>query len=152
VPLAWNRLWVFADKYRLWDDAVGLLHGEDRLGAHRIYFNRAQALVAVKNWDAAIADYQKSLAINSNYPEVNIALASAYTNLKRYPEALAEFDKVIAGNPKNANAYYGKSFVLKNLHDMAGSTQQMEKSCQLGLKQACIIVAVRQQQHKNVSP
>jgi len=152
VPLAWNRLWVFADKHRLWNDAVGLLHGEDRLGAHRIYFNRAQALAAVKNWDAAIADHQKSLAINSTYPEVNIALASAYSNSGRYPEALAEFDKVIAGNPKNASAYYGKSFVLKNLRDMAGSIQQMEKSCQLGLKQACIIVALNQQQHKNVSP
>jgi len=152
VPLAWNRLWVFADRYRLWDDAVGLLHGEDRLGAHRIYFNRAQASVAVKNWDAAIVDYQKSLAINSTYPEVNIALASTYINLKRYPEALAEFDRVIAGNPKNASAYYGKSYVLKNLHNMVGSIQQMEKSCQLGLKQACIIVTLRQQQHKKVSP
>jgi len=152
VPLAWNRLWVFADKHRLWDDAVGLLHGEDRLGAHRIYFNRAQASFAVKNWDAAIADYKKSLAINPTYPEVNIALASAYSNSGRYPEALAEFDRVIAGNPKNASAYYGKSFVLKNLHDMAGSIQQMEKSCQLGLQQACLIVALNQQQHKNVSP
>lgn len=151
VPLAWNRLWVFVDKYRLWDDAVQVLHGEDRLGAHRTYFNRAQASAAVKKWDAAIADYQKSLAINSTYPEVNVALATAYSNSGRYPEALAEFDKVISGNPKNASAYYGKSFVLKNLHDMAESIQQMEKSCQLGLQQACVIVALSQQ-HKNVSP
>ncbi|BBJ24750.1 tetratricopeptide repeat protein [Candidatus Nitrotoga sp. AM1P] len=151
VPLAWNRLWVFADKYRLWDDAVHLLHGEDRLGAHRTYFNRAQASAAVKNWDAAIADYQKSLAINATYPEVNVALATAYSNSGRYPEALAEFDKAIAGSPKNASAYYGKGFVLKNLRDMTGSIQQMEKSCQLGLQQACVIVALSQQ-HKNVSP
>ncbi|RFC36820.1 MAG: Tetratricopeptide repeat-containing protein [Candidatus Nitrotoga sp. SPKER] len=152
VPLAWNRLWVFADKYRLWDDAVYLLHGEDRLGAHRTYFNRAQASAAVKNWDAAIADYKKSLAINLSYPEVNIALASAYSNSGRYPEALAEFEKAIVGNPKNASAYYGKSFVLKNLHDKAGAIQQMEKSCQLGLQKACVIVALSQQQHKNDSP
>lgn len=152
VPLAWNRLWVFADKYRLWDDAVYLLHGEDRLGAHRTYFNRAQALAAVKNWDAAIADYKKSLAINSTYPEVNIALASVYSNSGRYLEALAEFEKAIAGNPKNASAYYGKSVVLKNLHDMVGAIQQMEKSCQLGLQKACVIVALSQQQHKNDSP
>lgn len=152
VPLAWNRLWVFADQYRLWDDAVRLLHGEDRLGAHRTYFIRAQASAEAKNWNAAIADYKKSLAINSTYPEVNVALAFAYSNLKRYSEALAEFDKVIAGNPKNASAYYGKSFVLKNLRDMAGSIQQMEKSCQLGLKEACIIVALNQRQQKNISP
>ncbi len=158
VPLAWNRLWVFADTYRLWDDAVRLLHGENRLGAHRIYFIRAQASAAVKKWDAAIADYKKSLAINSTYPEVYVALASVYLNSGRYSEALAEFDRVIAGNPKNASAYYGKGFVLKKLRDAVGSIQQMEKSCQLGLKQACIIVAVNQQkklsqqQHKNVAP
>jgi len=41
---------------------------------------------------------------------------------------------------------------------VAGSMHQMEKSCQLGLKPACIIVALSrqnklsQQQHKNVSP
>ena len=152
VPLAWNRLWVFADQYRLWDDAVRLLHGEDRLGAHRTYFIRAQASAKVNNWNEAIADYKKSLAINSTYPEVNIALASAYSSSGRYPESIAEFDKVIAGNPKNASAYYGKSFVLKKLRDMVGSVQQMEKSCQLGLKQACIIVALHQQQQKNISP
>ena len=153
APLAWNRLWVFADNYRLWDDAVGLLQGEDRLGAHRTYYIRAHASAAVKNWDAAIADYKKSLSINSTYPEVNIALASAYSNLGQNLEALAEFDKAIAGNPKIASAYYGKSFVLKNLRDMAGSIQQMKKSCQLGLQQACVIVAVsQQQQQKIISP
>ena len=131
---------------------MGLLQGEDRLGAHRTYFIRAQASAAVKNWDAAISDYKKSQSINSTYPEVNIALASAYSNLGRNQEALAEFDKAIAGNPKIASAYYGKSFVLKNLHDMAGAIQQMEKSCQLGLQQACVIVALSQQQHKSVSP
>ena len=83
---------------------------------------------------------------------MNIALASVYSNSGRYPEALAEFDKVIVGNPKNASAYYGKSFVLKNLHDKAGSVQQMEKSCQLGLKQACIIVALNQRQQKDTPP
>jgi len=122
---------------------VRLMDGEDRAGAHRIYFNRAAASAAVKDWDAAIADYQKSISINSQYPEVRIFLGDAYASAGRYREALAEYDKFIAVNPKNARAYYGKGFVLKKMHDDAGAMQQMEKSCQLGLNQACLIASMR---------
>lgn len=142
LPLAWNRLWVFADVYRLWDDAVQLLHGEDRLGSHRTYFNRARASAEKKNWDAAIADYKKSLAINSSYTEVNINLGRVLVNAQRFQEAIVEFDKVIAAEPENANAYYGKGIALKRLHDDVGAMQQIRKSCELGLNQACMIAAI----------
>lgn len=142
IPMSWNRLWVFADVYRAWDDAVQLLHGEDRLGSHRTYFNRARASAAKKNWDAAIADYKKSLAINSHYTEVNINLGKVLINAQRFEEAIVEFDKVIYAEPKNANAYYGKGFALKRLHDDEGAMQQIRKSCDLGLNQACLIAAI----------
>lgn len=145
MPLAWNRLTVFSDTYLLWDDAVQLLHGEDKLGSHRTYFNRAQASVGEKNWDAAIADFRKSIAINSTYPEVNITLGSALNNAKRYQEALVEFDKAIVARPQDPSAYYAKGFALKNLHDEKGSMQQIKKSCELGLQQACFIAAIAPQ-------
>ncbi len=145
IPFSWNRLWVFADDYRLWDDAVQLLHGEDRLGAQRIYYNRAQALVVQKNWDAAIADYRKSLFIDASHPQVYLALASAYYGAKRYAEALAILDKVIAQDEKNATAYYSKAFVMNALKDKTGALSNMEKSCELGGMMACAIIHTRQQ-------
>lgn len=148
VPLAWNRLAVFSDTYRLWDDAVTLLHGEDKLGSHRTYFNRAQASAEHKDWEAAIADYRKSLAINSSYPEVNVLLGAALVNAKRFQESILEFDKAIAMQPDFARAYYTKAYALKNLHDDAGAMQQMKKSCELGLQQACIIAAIAPQIHR----
>lgn len=140
VPLAWNRLWVFADDYRVWDDAVRLLHGEDRLGAQRTYYGRAHASEALKNWDAAIADYQKSLSIDSTRPQVHMALATAYSDAKRYTEALTALDKAIGLDPKNAKAYYIKSVVMRRLSDKAGALSNLEKSCELGEKIACLIV------------
>jgi hypothetical protein len=144
VPLAWNRLWVFADDYRLWDDAVQLLHGEDRLGAQRTYYNRALASVAKKDWDAAIADYRKSLSIDASHPQVYTALAIAYYGAKRYTEALAVFDKVIALDEKNARAYYYKGIVMNALKDKAGALSNMQKSCALGDMTACAIVSMSQ--------
>lgn len=145
VPLAWNRLWVFADDYRLWDDAVQLLHGEDRLGSQRTYYNRAHAAAKLKNWDAAIADYQKSLAIDASHPQVFLALAIAYHGANRYPEALALMDKVIALDEKNAQAYFARGMVLKALNDKDGSLKDLQKSCELGNQMACAIVSFSQQ-------
>lgn len=145
VPLSWNRLWVFADNYRLWDDAIQLLHGENRLGSHRTFFNRARASEEKGNWEAAITDYKKSLSINSSYTEVNIALGRVLTKTRRFQEALVEYDSVILKEPKNAAAYFGKGFVLNNLHDTQGALQQIKKSCELGNQQACLITAMSPQ-------
>ena len=150
VPLSWNRLWVFADNYRLWDDAVQLLHGEDRLGSQRIYYSRGYyAALEKKDWTKAIEDYKKSVQISSAFPPVKMALAGAYSNAGRYQEALTEYDLAIASNPKDAEAYYGKAFLLKKLHNEAGALAAMQKSCDFGKGLACAMVAVGQMKKNN---
>lgn len=141
VPLAWNRLWVFADNYRLWDDAVQLLHGENRLGAQRAYYNRGYYTAAEKgDWARAIEDYKRSLQINPAFPQVKMALAGAYANVGRHQEALVEYDQAIALNPKNPDFYYEKALFLKKMRDDAGAMVHMQKSCDLGKGMACAMV------------
>lgn len=140
VPLSWNRLWVFADNYRLWDDAVQLLHGEDRLGAQRTYYGRGYASAEKGEWAKAIGDYKKSLQISSAFPQVRQALAGAYANAGRNEEALAEYERAIAADPKNAEAYYGKAIFLKKMRDNARALATMQQSCDLGKDMACAMV------------
>ncbi len=144
VPLAWNRLWVFADNYRLWDDAAKLLQGEDRLGAQRIYYNRALYAAKKKDWDSAIADYRKSLSIDHSRPQVYMALAFAYYGAKRYNEALAELDRVIELGATNARVHYSRGVVLKAMGDQSGAMKEMARSCELGESIACAIVSMSQ--------
>ncbi len=143
VPLAWNRLWVFADNYRLWEDAVQLLHGEDRLGAQRIYYNHGYFGV-LKNgdWGSAIEDYKKSIQISSAFPKVKMALAGAYANVGRNQEALAVYEQAIADDPKDAEAYYGKAIFLKKMRDDKGAFMNMQKSCDLGNGMACAMMSM----------
>lgn len=144
VPLAWNRLWVFSDNYRLWDDAVQLLHGENRLGAQRVYYSRGYyAALDKKDWTSAIEDYKRSLQINSSFPPVKMALAGAYANAGRNEESLAVYDQAIAADPTNAEAYYGKAILLNRLHDDAGALANMQKSCDSGKNMACAMVSLR---------
>jgi tetratricopeptide (TPR) repeat protein len=141
VPLSWNRLWVFADNYRLWNDAALLLPNEHTSGAARIYYNRGIAGLAAKRWDEAIADFQRVKTIDPKIEQAYYNAGTAYISLGRYQEAINEFDRAIALKPDYADAYYGKGMALKRLHSNEEALVNIKKGCMLGNKIACVIVA-----------
>jgi hypothetical protein len=139
APLAVNRLWVFADNYRMWNDAVLLLPNDSVAGADRILFNRGQAAAGRNKWDAAIADYQRAAAISPQYAPVRFELGWAYGVTGRYQEAMIQFDAAIANDPSFANAYYGKAMLLKMRHENKQAAELMAKSCELKNAMACLL-------------
>ncbi len=143
VPLAWNRLWVFADNYRLWNEAALLLRSERETGADRIYYNRGSAELAAQKWEDASADFQRAVTLSPKLAPIHYALGVAYINMKRNQDALAQFDAAIALKPDDANAYYAKGLSLKRLHQDDLAMRQMEKSCELKNMMACMIVQIR---------
>lgn len=140
APAAANRLWSFADGYRLWDDAARLLPNERVAGADRIYFNRGQAAESRGNLNAAIADFQRSLAISPKYAPVHFELGWAYGGAARLDEAMAEFNETIRLDPNFGNAYYGKALLMKIRHDNEQAAALMAKACELKNAMACLIV------------
>ena len=140
APLSWNRLWVFADNYRLWNDAALLLRNGQVAGADRIFYNRGQAELAANKWEEAVADLQRVVAISPQLAPVRYALGMAYLNSGRYQEAIAQFDAGIALQPDDARLYFGKGLSLKRLHEDVQAMLQMEKSCELKNMSACVIV------------
>lgn len=139
TPLAVNRLWVFADNYRLWNDAAALLADEHTAGADRIYYNRGQAEVAAQHLDEAIADFKRVVAISPQYAPVHNEFGMAYFKAKRYQEAVEQFDEAIALKPDEAGAYFGKGLSLMGLHESEQAAVQMKKSCKLGYWVACLV-------------
>jgi len=139
ASLAANRLWVFADNYRLWNDAVLLLPDDGVPGADRILFNRGQAEEAMGKWNEAIADFQRVVAISPQYAPVRFELGWAYGRTGRYEEAMVQFDAAIADDPNYANAYYGKAMLLKMRHEDQQAAALMAKSCELKNAMACMI-------------
>lgn len=139
VPLTVNRLWVFADNYRLWDDAARLLPNEYVAGADRIFFNRAQASVVAHDWETAIVDFQRAVVISPDLAPVRNELGMALLNAGRYEDAKEQFDTAIGLKPNDGQGYYGKGLALMGLRDSWQATQQMEKACKLGAQLACIM-------------
>ena len=137
-----NRLWIFADSYRLWDDVVRLLpDGSETPGADRIYFNRAQALEAHGRIQEAIEDLRQSLAISPQYAPVHFELGWLYLVSKEYDEAMIQFDQAITIDPEFARAYYGKALIMKVRHENEQAKALMEKSCQLEKQSVACLIA-----------
>lgn len=139
VPLAWNRLWVFGDNYRLWNDAALLLKSERTPGADRIFFNRGQAELAMQQWDNAVLDFERAVAVSPHLALIRYRLGFAYGNAGRYAEALSEFDISIGIDPKNGNVYFAKGMILKRLGQNDAADQQMKKACELKNSMACVL-------------
>ncbi len=140
LPLAWNRLWVFSDNHRLWNDAAMLLPDEQVAGEERILYNRAYYSAIAHKWSDAVVDYEKVIV---RYPDISIVqhdLGMAYANLGRYQEAIEHIDLAIKLAPEYAKAYYDKGFALKMMHQNDLAMQQMVKSCELKYAMACLIV------------
>ena len=140
LPLAWNRLWVFGDNYRLWNDAALLMPNDRVAGADRILYNRAHAAAGANKWAEAVIDYEKVAAREPQLAVVQHDLGVAYANLRRYQEAIAQFDAAIKLEPEYAKAYFDKGYALKMLHQDDQAMQQMIKSCELKYAMACLIV------------
>ncbi|MFA6904080.1 MAG: tetratricopeptide repeat protein [Gallionellaceae bacterium] len=145
TAFAWNRLWIFADNYRLWNDAALLLSSDQVQGADRILYNRGTAVSANKQAGEAIADLERSVALSPQLAPLHYALAVEYFNATRYQEALRELDLAISIDPARADYYYAKGLTLKRLKKDDQAIIQMKKSCELKNIAACMILGMSQQ-------
>jgi len=142
LPLAWNRLWVFADNYRLWNEAVMLLSSNQVAGADRIYFNRGTAFSPDKKPGEAIADLEQAVKLSSHLAPLHYVLGIEYFNAIRYQDAIVQFNETIKLDPQNSNAYYAKGLIYKRLKDESQAIELMNKSCELKNTAACAIVGM----------
>jgi hypothetical protein len=139
IPLAWNRLSLFGDNLRLWNNAVDLLKNDRVAGADRIYYNRGQALMAERKWELAASDFERAVNISPQLGPVHYILGVAYTNAGRYKEALTQYDLAINITPEDERIYFAKGMTLKRLNFDKEAMQQMVISCKLHNSVACLI-------------
>jgi hypothetical protein len=141
VPLAWNRLWVFGDTFRLWNDAALLLKDERVAGADRIFFNRGQGLMADHKWEEAARDFERSAAISPQLEPVRYNLGMAYNEAGRYQDAVAQFEAAISILPNDGRAYFAEGVALMRLHRNEEARRKLEQGCKLNNFAACLLIS-----------
>lgn len=144
ISLAWNRLWVFGDKFRIWNDAALLLKYETVVGADRIFFNRGQGLMEEQKWEEAARDFERSAAISPQLEPVRYNLGMAYSKAGHYQEAVDQFEAAISIQPNDGRAYFAEGIALKHLHRNEEAIKKFEQSCKLNNFAACLLISAHQ--------
>lgn len=140
AALAVNQLWTFADGYRMWKQAEQALPNGTIAGADRIYFNLAKAEEGRGMAEAALADFQRSVALSPQYAPTHFELGWLHLRMHNLQAALQQFDHAIALDPQLGPAYFGKAMVMRQEHRDAEGAALMEKACELKSDIACLII------------
>lgn len=137
VPATWNRLTVFADPILLWDDALQLALKRSVPGTGRIYHNRGVAYLNRGYYPQAIQDFDDGIMLLPGYSELYNDRAVAYLKTGKYDLALRDYDMAIRLKSNYYNPYLGRAEVLEALGNPVAARRDYEKSCMLGVAEAC---------------
>jgi hypothetical protein len=105
VPPAWNRLDTFSDPLKLWDDAVRKNSGSRAPYVERAYINRGELYRGAGRADAALADFERAVALNPRQPGGYLGRATLRLSMGQPQEALPDLDRAVALDARHASAH-----------------------------------------------
>ncbi|HZL88264.1 MAG TPA: tetratricopeptide repeat protein, partial [Pirellulaceae bacterium] len=86
-----------------------------------VLVNRANALSALGELEAALADLQRAVTVSPRYVAAHINLGAVLGDQKKLPEAVAAYRKAIEIDPKDASAY-------RQLGDGLGAQKRLDEA------------------------
>ncbi|KAF0125496.1 MAG: hypothetical protein FD189_2072 [Elusimicrobia bacterium] len=96
------------------------------------YHNRGFAYGELKQYDKAIADFDKAIELNPEDVHVDYRNRGvAYRKLKQYDKAIADYDKAIELNPKDADTYHNRGFAYDELKQYDKAIADYNKAIEL---------------------
>ena len=107
--------------------AAGLAEKDDLAAAFK---SRGSAYDAKHQYEKAIDDYDRAVAINSTDADTFNNRGTSQRSLGHYDRAIADFDKATAINPSNASALSNRCFAKA----VAGQAEQALDDCNLSLR------------------
>jgi len=136
VTLAAVTLHTFSSHVALWDDAVRRV---ERFGpaeaSARIYLNRAAVHRRDGHLLAAIADYDRVLALQPDHMRALRARAQAYIDDKRFDAALADLDRLLELEPTLAVTHADRGMVLMQAGRLAEAGNAFDRAIERGAKE-----------------
>ena len=111
--LTYQRNKVWKSELTLWDDAV-------RKSPHkaRPYNNRGLAYFYRGNSTQAMSDYNKAIALDSNYSKAYINRGFLYYDQGNLIQAMSDYNKAIDIDPENAEVLNNRGIVYYNQGDV----------------------------------
>lgn len=94
---------------------------------HKAYYDRGVIKNHLEDYLGAIADYDKSIILNSNNDYAYFNRGLSKYNLQLFMESKIDFDKAIALNPKFYKAYFERAKSKNAIGDSSGAKSDLDK-------------------------
>jgi len=96
------------------------------------YFKNGSAKYQLKNYKAAVQDFNQAIELENEYSDAYYVRALCYGNLNKYDKALNDFNKVIELKPNYKDAYINRGFyVFEKTGDFEGAISDYNKFLEL---------------------
>ena len=89
---------------------------QDQESQAKIAFNKGGALLQKRQYEEAVAEFDKAIAINPDYDKAYYMKGYALTRLKRYADATSAYEKALEINPEDSRII----FALGKLYEAQG--------------------------------
>lgn len=110
-----QRSMVWYDSISLWSDAIKKY---DK--APKSFNNRGLTYYEQKEYDKALADYNRTIQLRDDYPDAHYNRGVVYFTFKRYDEALEDYTIAIRQAPTFAKAYNNRG----NIYHLKGQYKE----------------------------
>lgn len=138
--ISMERLSTFSHPVLLWEDAKKLVQGREELpGVFRIYYNLGARYIAIKQYDNAISNLQRSVELYPQQPYAYNNLGLAYMGKGEPEEAVRYFSiaiqlNAISGDVAAPRYYYGRAMAYEALKNWKAASEDYKESCRLAGK------------------
>ncbi len=112
-----KQIAIWQDSETLWKHVIKSFPGRldfAQMGLGNAYARKGE-------YDKAIEEYEKALALNPTHVEAHNNLGNAYLSKGKYDKAIEEYEKALAGNPSLVEAHnnMGNAYARKGEFDKA---------------------------------
>ncbi|WP_372371118.1 tetratricopeptide repeat protein [Candidatus Uabimicrobium sp. HlEnr_7] len=98
------------------------------------YFNRGGLYTRIKEYEKALADYNKALELTSGYRDVHFNRAILYTKMRKYNKALVDYSKAIELDPKFTQSYMNRGSLYQQIKEYGKALIDYNKVIELNPK------------------
>lgn len=105
-----NQISIWRDSISLWSNEIKFFPDLDLP-----YDNRGNAYAVSGNYQQAIIDYTRAIALNPRYAGTYANRGTVYRNMGKYQQALSDYSRAIELEPENTMAYSNRGDTYNKL-------------------------------------
>lgn len=98
---------------------------------YAVHYNLGLVYFFTRQWDKALASYEKSLQHNPNFSHTYHGIGNVYETNRMYDKALEYFEKTISLDPRAADTYFNIGTVYQQMRQHDKAVEYLSKAGEL---------------------